>query len=72
MATPPDELFTVPPEEFIRTRDALATKLTKAGHSAEATAVRRLQKPTSSGRSWRIMSRLAAPVHALIGRAGSG
>lgn len=46
MPTLPDELYTVPPDEFVRTRDALATRLSKTGRNAEATAVRRMRRPT--------------------------
>ncbi|HET7856891.1 MAG TPA: hypothetical protein VFL41_10585 [Gaiellaceae bacterium] len=52
-ARPPDEvepvateLYALPPEEFVKARDAKARDLRKAGKRDEAEAVRKLRKPT--------------------------
>jgi len=52
-AKPPDEferaateLYALPPEEFVKARDAAARDLRKADKRDEAEAVRRLRKPT--------------------------
>jgi hypothetical protein len=41
-----DELFALPPEEFVAARDALAVELKAAGESPEATRVKALRRPT--------------------------
>ena len=43
-----DDLFKLPPGEFTAARNALATKLKKAGHDEEAARVKTLQKPPAS------------------------
>jgi hypothetical protein len=40
------ELFSLPPAEFVRARDALATRLKVEGRSDEAAEVKRLSRPT--------------------------
>jgi hypothetical protein len=41
-----DELFTVAPREFVQARNALADRLKRAGHKAQAAEVRRLPRPS--------------------------
>ncbi|HVM40771.1 MAG TPA: hypothetical protein VM618_08355 [Acidimicrobiia bacterium] len=41
-----DELFTVPPARFVRTRNATAQELRREGRGDEADAVARLRRPT--------------------------
>ena len=42
-----DEVYTVPPSDFIRVRDARVRKLRSAGHDSVASALQRLRKPTA-------------------------
>ena len=46
MATEVDELFTMPPTEFVAARNALAKALRADGHRDEAAAVAALRRPT--------------------------
>jgi len=46
MTTSRHDLFAVPPEEFVATRDRLARELRAAGDKEEAAAVKRLRRPT--------------------------
>src|SRR5689334_3290070 len=46
IATEVDALFKLPLPEFTAARNALASKLKKAGHQAEADAVKALPKPS--------------------------
>src|SRR2546425_2263001 len=41
-----DDLYTVPPSDFTRVRDALARKLRSAGQDSIANSVRQRRKPT--------------------------
>ena len=41
-----DELFTVPPKEFIQARNALADRLKRAGRKEQAAEVKRLPRPS--------------------------
>jgi hypothetical protein len=41
-----DRLYTVPPKDFVKARDALAAELRKTGRTAEAAEVAKLRKPT--------------------------
>jgi hypothetical protein len=43
-----DQLFTVPPAEFVRARNALAARLQEAGRAAEARDVKRFRKPNAT------------------------
>jgi hypothetical protein len=43
-----DALFQLPPGEFTAARNALAARLKKAGHAADADAIKALQKPSIS------------------------
>jgi hypothetical protein len=42
----PDELADAPPEDFVAARDELAKRLKAEGNAEEATAVKKLRKPT--------------------------
>ena len=46
MTTSRHDLFAVPPEDFVATRDRLARELRAAGDRDEAAAVKRLRRPT--------------------------
>ena len=49
--TPADsarEIYQTPLAEFVRARNALAARLTKSGHAAQAKAIRELTKPKAT------------------------
>jgi hypothetical protein len=47
-ADPTDELYRAPLAGFVRARNAIAARLVKSGHAAEAKAVRSLAKPKAT------------------------
>jgi hypothetical protein len=58
-ARSPQDLYALPPEEFVGARDALATELKDAGRADEAAAVKKLRRPSVV--AWAV--NLAARAH---------